>query len=211
AYHSSQFTNASTCFTGYGALTGQTFLYKLTAEVAGDYQLSFEPTSGGGDEDFLTAPVEHGRAANAFTCIGRSYDVQEQAYGTSHASGSHTFHLGAGDHYILMKGNNSVKTVRFRVLCPGVPQCVPAPTFPANGTSMAVTNTPVAFSWPAVFGATGYDVYFMGNLVASNHPSNTISDNSYTTANIAALYGGIGAEINWRVVPRNSFGTASCS
>ncbi|MCO6482140.1 MAG: hypothetical protein J5I62_05045, partial [Flavobacteriales bacterium] len=210
AYHSSQFTGAPTCFAGYSAgVGGQTFLYKLTAAISGDYQLNFTRTSGTGDEYFLTAPAEDGCAAPAFTCIGGSYYIQEQTYATSHATGSYTFHLDAGDHYILMKGNPSVKTVSFNVLCPGIPLCVANPTFPTNGNSLAVNATPIAFSWPAAFGATGYDVYFQGNLVASNYPNTTISDNAYTTANMAALFG-LGSTITWRVVPKNSYGTASC-
>ncbi|MBX2981246.1 MAG: T9SS type A sorting domain-containing protein [Flavobacteriales bacterium] len=210
AYNSAQFTNASTCFGGYSSVTGETFIYKFTAPVTGDYQLNFQRTSGSGDEYFLTTPVANGCGAAAFTCIGGSYYIQEYTYPTSHTSGSNTFHLDAGDHYILMKGTAAPKTVDFEILCPGIPPCVTAPTFPANNTTLAVNANPIVFTWPASFGAESYDVYFQGALVA-NTPTNSINGgSSYTTANIASLYG-LGNDVTWRVVPKNAtYGAATC-
>ncbi|MEO7080798.1 MAG: T9SS type A sorting domain-containing protein, partial [Flavobacteriales bacterium] len=210
AYNGSQFSQASTCFPGYSALNGEEFIYRFTAPVSGTYQLSFTRTSGTGDEFFLTTPVANGCAASAFTCIGGSYYIQPpNTYATSQTSGAYTFSLTAGDHYIIMKGSPSVKTVDFKVLCPGIPACITAPNFPPNNTTLAVNTTPINFSWPAVFGATGYDFYFNGALLVSNYPSTSISNASYTTAAVAGLVG-LGNAVTWRVVPRNADGTATC-
>ena len=210
AYSSTEFTQAPTCFAGYSPLNGEEFMYRITAPITGTYQLSFERTSGTGDEYFLTTPVANGCGASAFTCIGGSYYPQEYAYATSHATGAYAFNLTAGDHYIIMKGNPSPKTVNFRVLCPGLPACVIAPTFPANGTTLAVNSTPILFSWPAAFGATGYDFYFNGSLLVSNYSGTSISDPSYTSAAVAGLVG-LGNPVSWHVVPRNTtYGVATC-
>ena len=84
-----------------------------------------------------------------------------------------------------------------------------APTYPPNNTTLARTAAGTVFTWPAAFGATSYDVYFQGALVA-NTPTNSINGGSgYSTNNIATLYG-IGTQITWRVVPKNADGTATC-
>ncbi|MFT3885790.1 MAG: GEVED domain-containing protein [Flavobacteriales bacterium] len=209
SYHSSQFTNATGCFPGYSqGLNGETFLYRITAGTTGDYQLSFQRTAGTGDEFFLTTPVANGCAAAAFTCIGGSYFPREYSYATSQATGAYTVHLDAGDHYILMKGSPTVKTVNLRMLCPGVPECPPAPTYPPNNATVASSASAFNYTWPAAFGATGYDIYFNGTPVATVG-TNSVASGSYTTANIAALLG-VGTPATWRVEPKNSYGTAQC-
>ena len=204
AYDGDKYTNAVSCFSGSAAEgNGPERLYRFTATQAGTYAIQAGTSDMGGTSTikFVMAPVEDGCAASAFTCIGKP---------AANAGGLLNFTVSTpGDYYIMSDANYGVHKRPFTLLCPGIPSCVPAPTFPANGVTLAVNNNPIVFSWPVSFGATSYDVYFMGNLVA-NTPTNSINGgSSYTTANIKALYG-LGTTITWRVVPKNSYGTASC-
>jgi hypothetical protein len=84
------------------------------------------------------------------------------------------------------------------------PSCAASPT-PVNGA----TNTPLTqqLSWPAVSGATGYDVYF-----GTTNPANTLvsSNQAGTTYNPGTL--NPNTTYYWRIVPRNSNGSATgCS
>jgi len=81
------------------------------------------------------------------------------------------------------------------------PSCASSPTAPANGaTGVSVGTT---LSWPAVAGATGYDVYFGTSanppLVSTNQAGTTYNPG---TLNASTLY-------YWIVVPRNSVGLAT--
>jgi hypothetical protein len=90
--------------------------------------------------------------------------------------------------------------------CPlAIPTCAGGPNSPANGAAGVSTST--TLSWPAVNGATGYDVYF-----GTGNPANTLvsSNQGGTTYSPASL--NFSTTYFWRVVPRNSSGAASnCS
>ncbi|MBS1583281.1 MAG: fibronectin type III domain-containing protein, partial [Bacteroidetes bacterium] len=204
AYTSGSYTSASAC-PGTAEATGKERLFRFTASVAGTYQLSVPAVTNANSSYFKTtyliAPVSAGCAASAFTCVGDAPVAGASLDMTG---------LAAGDYYIMNDAHSSYEGSQpFNLYCPGLPPCVTAPTNPGNNAVIASNTTPIAFSWPAAFGATGYDIYFNGSLVAPNHPTNSISSSSYTPANIAALYG-IGTPVTWRAVPRNSYGTATC-
>jgi hypothetical protein len=88
--------------------------------------------------------------------------------------------------------------------------CATAPTYPADNVTLAVNSTPIVFTWPAVYGATSYDVYFQGSYVANTTTNSINGGSSYTTANMAALFG-VGTDIHWHVVPKNSYGMPECT
>lgn len=80
------------------------------------------------------------------------------------------------------------------------PTCVTTPTAPANaGNACAGATT---LSWPAVPGATGYDVY----LDAGSNATTLVSTNQPGTTYAATITTGIYA---WRIVPQNSNGSAT--
>jgi hypothetical protein len=89
-------------------------------------------------------------------------------------------------------------------IVPSPPSCATTPT-PTNGsTSISLAQQ---LSWPAVSGATGYDVYF-----GTTNPVNTLvsSNQAGTTYNPGTL--NPNTTYYWRVVPRNSVGSATgCS
>ncbi|HRP83016.1 MAG TPA: fibronectin type III domain-containing protein, partial [Flavobacteriales bacterium] len=204
AYDGDKYTGATTCFSSAAEGNGPERLYRFTATEAGTYGIVAGTSDMGGTSTikFVMAPVSDGCAAAAFSCIGKV---------PANAGGILTFNVpAAGDYYVMSDANYVVHKQPFTLACPGVPACANAPTYPANGTTLAVNTNQIAFSWPAVFGATGYDVYFQGSLVVANYPGTTISDAQYTTANMKALFG-IGTPIHWSVVPTNSFGTPTCT
>ncbi len=206
AYNGDKYTSAVSCFSGSAVEgNGPERLYRFTATQAGTYAIQAGTSDMGGASTikFVMAPVEDGCAASAFTCIGKP---------AANAGGLLNFTVSTpGDYYIMSDANYGVHKRPFTLMCPGIPPCVPAPTFPANGTTLAVNTTPIAFSWPAAFGATGYDVYFNGTLVVANYPGTSITDGSYNTANMLNWPGvDLGSTLSWHVVPTNSFGTASC-
>ncbi|TXI81498.1 MAG: hypothetical protein E6Q44_04280, partial [Flavobacteriales bacterium] len=204
AYNGDLYTGAASCFQGSANNgNGTEWLYRFTATEAGTHAINAGISNAGGTTPvrYVVAPVSDGCAASAFTCIGSA---------PANTGGLLNFTVpAAGDYYIMSDANEAVHQRPFTLMCPGIPPCVANPTFPANGNSLAVNSNAITFTWPAAFGAASYDVYFMGNLVA-NTPTNSINGGgSYTTANIKALYG-LGTTITWRVVPKNSYGTATC-
>jgi hypothetical protein len=87
------------------------------------------------------------------------------------------------------------------------PTCVMAPTYPADagsGCADAVTGN-ITLSWPALLGATGYDVYFgtvnppvtmvSFNQIGLTYDANVVSGNTYY----------------WMIVPQISGGGSSCN
>jgi hypothetical protein len=200
-YENSDYSNAVSCLGGTANANGPERFYRFTASSAGTYGITAGITDqGSANIGYVVTPVENGCAASVFTCIGAV---------SSTTGGILTFNVATpGDYYILSDANYVVHKRPFQLNCPGVPACVTNPTFPANGAILAVNNNPIAFSWPAVFGASSYDVYFQGSLVA-NVATNSISSSSYTTAAVKALVG-LNNSVTWRVVPKNSFGPASC-
>ncbi|MFN6015725.1 MAG: proprotein convertase P-domain-containing protein, partial [Flavobacteriales bacterium] len=85
------------------------------------------------------------------------------------------------------------------------PLCAATPTAPTNGaTNVALAPT---LSWAAVANATGYDVYF-----GTANPATTLVSTNQAGLTYAPT-GLLGNTTNyWRVVPRNSAGSASgCS
>ncbi len=83
------------------------------------------------------------------------------------------------------------------------PNCVAAPTAPANGGNACANAGAITLSWPAVAGATAYDVYFDAGGVASTLVS---PDQAGTTYPVGVLAAGPYA---WRVVPKNIIGAAT--
>jgi hypothetical protein len=81
-----------------------------------------------------------------------------------------------------------------------VPGCVTAPTAPANAGSVCVGST--TLSWPAVTGATGYDVYLNTGATAATLVSTNQAGTTYNATVAAGPYA-------WRVVPKNSAGSAT--
>ncbi|MBS1569891.1 MAG: fibronectin type III domain-containing protein, partial [Bacteroidetes bacterium] len=202
AYGDNTYTGAASCLGGNGNANGPERLYRFTASAAGTYGIIAGVSDLGTNPiGYVITPVENGCAASAFTCIGT---VPANVGGILNINVP-----AAGDYYIMSDANYVVHQRPFTLACPGIPGCVANPTFPANGTTLAVNSNAITFSWPAVFGATSYDVYFQGSFVA-NTPTNSINGgSSYTTANIKALFGA-GVPVTWRVVPKNSYGTATC-
>jgi hypothetical protein len=92
--------------------------------------------------------------------------------------------------------------IRVVVSAPQAPSCAASPTAPLDeATNVGLTQQ---LSWPAVSGATGYDVYFgtsnpATTLVSSNQPGTTFNPG---TLNASTTY-------FWRIVPRNTAGSAS--
>ena len=81
-----------------------------------------------------------------------------------------------------------------------VPACVTVPTAPANaGTACAGATT---LSWPAVPGATGYDVYLDAGATAGTLVSSNQSGTTYSAVIGTGPYA-------WRVVPQNTNGSAT--
>jgi hypothetical protein len=206
-YQNPYYTGAS-CIAAING-DGQERLYRFTAPQAGTYRLNLPGTMTSSQAGFMSTPVANGCGAAAFSCIGLTATSPNWPYGG--APSAIDFNLAAGDHYIMLDASAYAQgTLPFQLFCPGVPPCITAPTFPANNTTLANNSTPIAFSWPAAFGATAYDVYFMDALVAANITATNITSPSYTPAAIAGIYG-IGTTINWRVVPKNADGTAACA
>ncbi|MBS0199876.1 MAG: fibronectin type III domain-containing protein, partial [Proteobacteria bacterium] len=205
AYNGDKYTGAASCFSG-GASDGNgpERLYRFTATQAGTYGVIAGISDIGGTTkvSYVMTSVANGCAASAFTCVGSV---------PSNAGGILSFNVpAAGDYYLMSDANYAVHKRPFTLGCPGIPSCVANPTNPANGTTMAVNTNNIAFTWPAVFGATGYDIYWNGSATPlTTVPTNSITPNGYTTAAVKALVG-LGNPVSWRAVPKNSFGTATC-
>ncbi len=85
---------------------------------------------------------------------------------------------------------------------PPVPGCA-VNSLPVNG--ILTTNTSVTFSWSAVSGATGYDVYFgttnsPATVIASNHSGTVLNYTIPATPNVTYY---------WYVQPKNAAGNAT--
>ncbi|MBS1940196.1 MAG: hypothetical protein JST38_04905, partial [Bacteroidetes bacterium] len=205
AYDGNKYTGAASCFPGGSSDgNGPERLYRFTATQAGTYGITAGISDMGGTSTtkYVMTSVANGCAASAFTCVGSV---------PANAGGILSFNVpAAGDYYLMSDANYQVHTRPFTLNCPGIPGCVANPTNPANGTTMAVNTSNIAFSWPAVFGATGYDIYWNGSASPlTSVATNSITPNGYTTAAVKALVG-LGNPVSWRAVPKNSFGTATC-
>ena len=83
----------------------------------------------------------------------------------------------------------------------GVPTCMSAPLYPANGQTGVCPNYTI--SWPSVSGATGYQVY-LGGENGTNPPYwMTRTDNSMTFFSPENYF------IYWKIVPVNDDGAAA--
>ncbi|MFN8349942.1 MAG: GEVED domain-containing protein [Flavobacteriales bacterium] len=92
-------------------------------------------------------------------------------------------------------------TLQWSITSP--PACAGAPTAPTDGaTGIAAAGT--TLTWPAVSGATGYDVYF-----GTTNPAPTLvsSNQAGTTYATGVLSGS--TTYYWRIVPRNAVGPAT--
>ena len=215
SYKVANYTNAP-CLNTQGT-DGSEYLYRFNAALAGNYRVNVTGATTTGRVAFLVAPVSGGCSPGQFSCVGVTGSSVSWPY--PGITGAFDFTIATpGDYYLMLEEMGSpTGSITFQVLCPGIPPCITAPTFPLDGVSLAANSnvpvgfstTPIVFSWVAAYGATAYDIYFQGALVQADYTGTTISSASYTPANIAALYG-VGSVITWRVVPKNSFGTAPC-
>ena len=100
----------------------------------------------------------------------------------------------------------NIPQVQFVAIAPPPPNCVTNPTFPPNNGGFCYSTTPATLTWPAVTGATSYDLYFDFGATATTLIGN-FATTSYTIP--AALP--IGA-YSWKIVPINAIGSATaCS
>ena len=84
---------------------------------------------------------------------------------------------------------------------PVVPACIPAPLFPAEGSSACVGATTLL--WPASADASGYDVYLDAGATATTLVSSDQPGTSYNAGTLAA------GTYTWRIVPRSAAGAAT--
>ena len=84
--------------------------------------------------------------------------------------------------------------------------CIAGPTYPANGSNGCPNGTIMTLSWPALAGATGYDVYFG----TSTPPTSLVSTNQAGLTFNADISGGA-PTYYWMVVPQVVGGGTSCS
>jgi hypothetical protein len=86
---------------------------------------------------------------------------------------------------------------------PPIPSCIASPTSPTNGqTNVSLTPT---ISWTTDPDATSYDVYFGTSLPGT--PTTNTASTSYAPGTLTA-----GTIYYWKIVPKNSTGSASgCS
>ncbi|HEX2617109.1 MAG TPA: fibronectin type III domain-containing protein, partial [Flavobacteriales bacterium] len=205
-YQSSTYNNAACAAPIYG--DGVERLYRVTAPTNGTYQLNIATNNFTNAQQaaYLIAPVASGCGSAAFTCIGTGLSSYSSDFGNPGIPSSINTTLTAGDYYILVDASSGANgTQQFQMYCPGIPPCLNGPTYPGNNSSLANNATAIAFSWPAAFGATGYDVYINNALVSTNQAATTYSNAGTTPASF-----GSGATVTWRVVPRNADGTATC-
>lgn len=86
------------------------------------------------------------------------------------------------------------------------PVCATSTLSPGNGATGVCSNTVSSISWAAVSGATSYDVYF-GTSTSPPLASTSQAGNSYATGALTPSQ-----TYYWRVVPKNSCGSATgCS
>ena len=86
---------------------------------------------------------------------------------------------------------------------PPIPSCIASPTSPTNGqTNVSLTPT---ISWTTTADATSYDVYFGSTLPGT--PTTNTAGTTYAPGTLSA-----GTTYYWKIVPKNSTGSASgCS
>lgn len=84
--------------------------------------------------------------------------------------------------------------------------CVLAPTYPADGTNGCPNGNLLTLSWPALAGATGYDVY----VGTTTPPTTLVSANQAGLTFDADISGGA-PTYYWMVVPQITGSTGSCS
>ncbi|OWY21034.1 hypothetical protein C7N43_00940, partial [Sphingobacteriales bacterium UPWRP_1] len=140
-------------------------------------------------------------------CSGATYNLFYVGSGTYPAEvGIQILDFSGGVIYSLAAGAGTMGTqlTSWVVNCtpPSPPSCT-TNISPSNGQT-GVSSGGTTLSWSAVSGATGYDVYFgttspAPTLVASNQAGTT-----YATGALSAL-----TTYYWRIVPRNSGGTAT--
>ncbi|WP_396158727.1 MopE-related protein, partial [Flavobacterium sp.] len=113
------------------------------------------------------------------------------------------------DYFIVVWANSAAVAGTFSICIstPPAPNCVAAPTAPANA-STTVNPCAVTLSWPAVPGALTYDVY----LDAGAGPATTlVSPAQAGTSYVAGILAGT-TGYSWRIVPKNGTGDAvGCS
>ncbi len=145
-----------------------------------------------GDNTAISYDVYFGTALNpplAITVSGPSYSP-----GTLAADSVYFWRV------VAKNSNGSTSSATWSFTTQGVVPSVPGNLSPATG-STAVSTTP-ALTWSASSGATSYDVYF-GTASTPPLALNTTS----TSYSPGALSGGI--TYYWRVVAKNSFGSAT--
>lgn len=86
------------------------------------------------------------------------------------------------------------------------PTCILAPTYPANGSNGCPDGSNITLSWPALSGATGYDVY-----VGTTDPPTTLVSNNQAGTTYSADISGFAPTYYWMVVPQIAGGGVSCT
>lgn len=183
-------TSWSELGTGANALNADSMIVSLTADAGGNIYAGGNFANSAGDPYVAkwngTNWSELGTGSNSLSPNGGIVSVALGASGHVYAGGNFT--NATGMHYVAK-------------YTPPPPPCISAPLSPLPGSSVCADT--ITFKWPAVSGATGYDVYRNNGtgtsmtLVSSSQP-----DTVYTTTLGAGSY-------TWTVLPRNNVGAAA--
>ncbi|MGV3697505.1 Ig-like domain-containing protein, partial [Flavobacterium sp.] len=173
--------------------------YTFTSTAAGTYTLDITSINGGSGFNEYLFKVATSTAdcdlATGWTCIDDNSAV-----------GTDNFTLAANTTYYLIVDAESATgntNHTFRIIAPSAPNCVVAPTAPADGAS-TVGNCAVTLSWPSVPFATGYDVYLDAGTSATTLVSSNQAGLTYNAGLLSA-----NTAYAWSVVPRNGVGPAT--
>jgi hypothetical protein len=164
-------------------------------------------SGAGGNGGIITAGVAGAGGLGGAGGVGKSTTSSAGANGNignvyGGGGGGSTTWTGAN----RAGANGAAGVVQITYIAPALPpSCAASPTAPANAsTNISVTQQ---LSWPVVSNTTGYDVYFGTSNPATTLVSTNQAGTAYNpgTMNPGTVY-------YWRIVPRNSSGSASgCS
>ena len=149
--------------------------------------------------------VEWDATASTGTLATGSFDwmwstVTDRIYGNGNTTLSNS--LSSTSNNVTMNDRRPFIQITYTGGSAVAPPCVSTPTAPANaGTICAGTGT-TTLSWPAVTGATGYDVYLNTGAAATTIVSTNQAGTTYSAAIAAGPYA-------WKVVPKNATGSAT--
>jgi hypothetical protein len=93
---------------------------------------------------------------------------------------------------------------------PAAPVCVLLPSSPSNGATNV--NASTTLTWPSATDASSYDVYLSTNQTLVNSSSASVLAANVTSTSFTPSNLQFGATYYWKIVPKNSQGSASgCS